>query len=430
MNDTTAAVAATSTDPAAPAAAPVQPRGADRRRGTVASVPIAILALLLASVALVIGVILLHRTDDIAVRLDQARADDLLRDQRSTEREGRLAALEREWRQAQGDGDVSPGAAVVAPADIRRLREQLAMLDIERVLEQAQLQLRLGAAPQVAIDAVTAVDARLSRLASPGALRIQAALHHDLARLRAAPDIDRGAVVARLDPLLTAVDHWHASADAGHMSAQPAGENAANDSSGQGATPRSADSPAAAAGSAVSNAAAPAVTASASAGAQSAAAAPQPGVQPAAPSAAQSAAHAAAQPAAQAAAPTPAARVRAWLAREFGEFMRIREVDTPDALLLAPAQRQLLRDRFRLGVLDLRQAILARDERAVHAEAGALDALLEHYFDPNQPEVAAARAQLKAAAASVEPAAALTLDETLAAVHAARAAADGGVARQ
>jgi uncharacterized protein HemX len=122
---------------------------------------------------------------------------------------------------------------------------------------------------------------------------------------------------------------------------------------------------------------------------------------------------------------TAGARLRAWLAREFGDFMRIREVDTPDALLLAPAQRQLLRDRFRLGVLDLRQAMLARDERAVRAEAGALDALLEHYFDSNQPEVAAARVQLRAAAASVVQAAAVTLDETLAAVHAARATGGG-----
>jgi uncharacterized protein HemX len=121
----------------------------------------------------------------------------------------------------------------------------------------------------------------------------------------------------------------------------------------------------------------------------------------------------------------PAARVRAWLAREFGDFLRIREVDTPEAILLAPAQQQLLRDRFRLGVLDLRQAILARDERAVRAEAGALDALLEHYFDPNQPEVAAAQAQLRLAAAAVVPAATVTLDETLVALHAARAGNDG-----
>jgi len=364
MNDDQAAAAAPK-DRAAAAADPgtgSAPGG--RRPAVTASVPIALLALVIASVALVLGVTLLHRSDDVARRLEQARADDLLRDQRSTERESRLSALEHEWRQAQGDGDVGAGGTV-ASAEIRRRREQLALLDIERLVEQVQLQLRLGAAPAAAIDALTAADARLARLASPLALRVQTALRHDLARLRAAPDIDRGAVVARLDPLLAGVDRWHASADPSHPSTRPA----------------------------------PAV----------------PGVPAAATATAP----------ARTGAESTAARLRAWLSAEFGEFLRIREIDTPDAILLAPAQQQLLRDRFRLGVLDLRQAILARDERAARAEAGALDALLEHYFDPNQPEVAAAQADLRAAAAAAVPGAAVTLDETLTALHAARAGYDG-----
>jgi uncharacterized protein HemX len=384
MNETKAASAAASdnvsprSDPAADARAAAGAAVPERRIAANASVPIAILAFLLASVSLVLGVTLLHRTDDVSQRLEQAHGDDLLRDQRSSERELRLSSLEREWRQAQGDGDVSVGAgAVVAGADIRRRREQLAMLDIERLVEQVQLQLRLGAAPAAALDALTAADARLSRLASPAAQRVQTALRHDLARLRAAPDIDRGAVVARLDPLLSAVDQWHASSDPLHPAARPASGTSAGT-----AVPPLAPAPGAAA--------------SATAGAH-----------------------------APAGGETAAARVRAWLAREFGDFLRIREVDTPEAILLAPAQQQLLRDRFRLGVLDLRQAILARDERAVRAEAGALDALLEHYFDPNQPEVAAAQAQLRLAAAAVMPGATVTLDETLVALHAARAGNDG-----
>ena len=206
---------------------------------------------------------------------------------------------------------------------------------------------------------MTAADERLSRLSGPVAVRVQAALRHDLTRLKAAPDVDRGALVARLDPLLSGVDGWHASADAQHVAARPNPPSVA---------------------------------------------APGP---------------------AAAAAPVPAsvpARVRAWLTRNLGDFLRIREVDTPEAILLGPAQQQLLRDRFRLGVLDLRQAILARDERAVRAEAGALDNLLTHYFDINQPEVAAAAAQLRATAAAALPAASSSLDETLAALHAARAA--------
>jgi uncharacterized protein HemX len=372
MNETKAKPAAeTAAAAGATSAAPAPAAGAAHVRvtGPAAATPIAVLALLVGAAALILAVLLMHRADEAQQRLDQARADDQLRDQRSSQRELRLGALEREWSQAQSDGDVNGagGGAVVASADLRHRREQLALLDIERLAEEVQLQLRLGAPPAAAVEALSAADARLSRLASPAALRVQTALRHDLARLRAAPDVDRSALAAGLDPLLSAVDHWHPSADPLHPTARP-----------------------------------PAVAANA----VPAAAAAGPGTAPSAP--------------AGVAGDSLGARLRAWLGREFGDFLRIREVDPPDALLLAPAQQQLLRDRFRLGVLDLRQAILARDARAARAEAGALDALLEHYFDPNDPDVAAAQAQLRAAAASAAPAVTVSIDETLAALRAAR----------
>ncbi len=103
-------------------------------------------------------------------------------------------------------------------------------------------------------------------------------------------------------------------------------------------------------------------------------------------------------------------------------MLRIREIDTPEALRLGPAQQRLLRDRFRLGILDLREAILARDERTVRAEEAALEVLLTRYFDANQPEVASALALLRASAAAASGGAMPSLDETLAALRAARAA--------
>jgi len=333
--------------PAGSGAAPVPVR-----RG--ANAALALLAFVLAGGALALGVIALHRNDQLTQGLEQVQAARSARDLADAERERRLADLERQWAQARADGDI--GSGVVADAEVRKRREQLAMLDIERLIEQVQLQLRLGTAPALAADALVAADERLARLSGPVAQRVQAALRHDLARLRAAPDIDRAGLVARLDPLLAAVDRWHASADPLHMSARPA--------------PASAPAPAPA---------------------------PPPPV-------------------------GVAARVRAWLASNLGEFLRIREVDTPDALLLGPVQQQLLRDRFRLGLLDLRQAIMAHDERAARAEAAALDTLLTRYFDVNQPEVAAALAQLRDTTLTALPANSGSLDETLAALHAARAA--------
>jgi uroporphyrin-3 C-methyltransferase len=320
-------------------------------------------ALVVAAAALSAALYQVQASRELAHALDQEHADNLARDQRAADRDRRLADIEHQWAQAQADADMAAGP--FTEADLRRRREQLALIDIERVVEQAQLQLRLGAPVGAAIDALAAADARLARLAGAAPLKVQAALRHDLARLKAAPDPDRGLLAARLDPLIAAVDEWHASADATHPMPRPV-------------------PPAA-----------------------------RPG-----------------GPAAGAAPPKESfgAEVRAWIMREFGDLVRIREIDTPEALRLAPVQQQILRDRFRLGILALREALLARDERTIRSEESALEALLAHYFDPNQPGVAAAVAQLRATASAALSAPAPSLDETLAALRAARGANGGAPA--
>jgi uncharacterized protein HemX len=320
-----------------------------------ARVRVAWLAVLLAAAALLLGWLALRHVGELQRSLEQDRAENLARDQRGAERDRQLEALQRQWAQAQSDSDVAAGQ--MGDASLRRRRETLALIDIERVVEQVQLQLRLGAPPSVAVEALTAADARLGRLSGASATRVQTALRHDAARLKALPDLDRGLLASRLDDLFSGVDGWHATADATHPSARP-----------------------------------------------------PPGV------AVASAAHGA--PGADN--DSYGARVRGWIEREFGDLLRIREIETPEALQLGPVQLQLLRDRVRLGILDLREAILTRDARTIHADESALEALLTRYFDPNQPEVSAAIAQLRTTAASVTAGAAPSLDETLGALRAAR----------
>ncbi len=344
---------------------PKPPGTADTRAQTAPTVPIApapdtggtrsiaLAALLLAALALALAIALLFRSNEAARRLEQERAENPAREQRGADSERRIAELERQWARAQAEADVAP--VQVTDAELRRRRDQLALLDIERVVEQAQLQLRLGTGAGAAIDALSAADARLARLGSATAQRVQSALRHDLARLRASPDIDRGTLAARLDPLLGAVDGWRASSELGRAASR-------------------------------------------------APAAPVP-VRPA-----------------DRSGESAGARLRSWLGGEFGDLLRIREVDTPEALLLGPVQQQILRDRFRLGVLDLRQAILARDERAIRTEESTLELLLTRYFDPGQTGVSAALAQLRATLAAALPGAPLSLDETMGALRAARGA--------
>jgi uroporphyrin-3 C-methyltransferase/uroporphyrinogen III methyltransferase/synthase len=108
---------------------------------------------------------------------------------------------------------------------------------------------------------------------------------------------------------------------------------------------------------------------------------------------------AAVRPAAGAVASPPPAttwsRLRAWLGQEFGDLVRIREVDTPEALLLNGPQQQLVRHQLKLRLLDARQALLMRSDPLYRADLTEAQALLVRYFDLRAPAAAGAQAQLK-----------------------------------
>ncbi len=118
-----------------------------------------------------------------------------------------------------------------------------------------------------------------------------------------------------------------------------------------------------------------------------------------------------------------AARVRAWFAREFGDLVRIREVDTPEALLLSTAQQQLVRHRVRLRLLDARLALLARNDRLFRADLAEAQALIARYFDTRHPAAANAMLQLRQIAGATLSVELPALNDSLGALRALRPAA-------
>jgi uroporphyrin-3 C-methyltransferase/uroporphyrinogen III methyltransferase/synthase len=116
---------------------------------------------------------------------------------------------------------------------------------------------------------------------------------------------------------------------------------------------------------------------------------------------------------------------RTWdaLQRELGEYrdlIRIRIVDTPDAMLLGQQQQMLVRQQLRLRLLNARQALLGRNDRLYRADLAEAQTLLNRYFDVRQRDTAAALAsmkQLASAALSVETP---NLNDSVAAVRAVR----------
>ena len=114
------------------------------------------------------------------------------------------------------------------------------------------------------------------------------------------------------------------------------------------------------------------------------------------------------------------------VARDFWEEMkglvRIRELETPDTALLAPAQSYFLRENLKLRLLAARMALLARDEATFREDLRATQAWVAKYFDPKAKATLAALTALKQIADSPIAIGVPDINTSLAAVRTARAA--------
>ena len=113
-------------------------------------------------------------------------------------------------------------------------------------------------------------------------------------------------------------------------------------------------------------------------------------------------------------------------ARDFWEEMkglvRIRDLETTDAPLLAPSQIYFLRENLRLRLLSARVALAARDEPSFREDLRAAQAWIVKYFDPRAKPTTVALATLKQVAETPVAIAVPDINASLAAVRTARAA--------
>jgi uncharacterized protein HemX len=130
-----------------------------------------------------------------------------------------------------------------------------------------------------------------------------------------------------------------------------------------------------------------------------------------------------AEPAPEAPPPPPPGawqRLRAWIAAEFGELVRIHEVAAPEALLLNAEQEKLIRQQLKLRLLGARVALLARTDRLFRSDIENAQTLLALYFEPRQPAVANAATTLRQLNATALAFELPTLADSQAAVRIAR----------
>jgi uncharacterized protein HemX len=107
---------------------------------------------------------------------------------------------------------------------------------------------------------------------------------------------------------------------------------------------------------------------------------------------------------------------------EMKGLVRIRELDTAEPQLLAPAQAYFLRENLKLRLLAARVSLLARDEATFREDLRTSQAWISRYFDAKSRPASLALASLKQIADAPVAIAASDINASLAAVRTARAA--------
>ena len=80
---------------------------------------------------------------------------------------------------------------------------------------------------------------------------------------------------------------------------------------------------------------------------------------------------------------------------EIRQLVRVRTVETPDALLLSPTQAYYARENLKLRLLNARLALLSRNESAFRSDLIAAQDTIARYFDTRAKQTQTAQAMLK-----------------------------------
>ncbi len=236
--------------------------------------------------------------------------------------------------------------------ELSRNRDDWALAEIEQVLSTASQQLQLAGNVQGAIIALQNAESRLSRSDKPQFIVIRRAIANDLERLKTLPVVDLTGIALRLDSIITQVDSLPLLSDE------------------------------------------------------------KPVLPVIPPKTSRRAVKEATQPkSAQADKPSEASdwladlenKWDSWTSEMWGEIrqlIRVRNVDTPDALLLSPTQAYYVRENLKLRLLNARLALLARNETAFSSDLNAAQDAITRYFDTRARQTQTTQALLRQVQAS------------------------------
>ena len=250
--------------------------------------------------------------------------------------------------------------------DLSKNRDEWALTEIEQVLSTASQQLQLAGNVPGALIALQNADRSLSRSDKPQFITIRRAIGRDMEKLKALPSVDSTGVALRLDAVIAQIDSLPMLSD--ETPALPA----APEKPGKAKPVRDA------------------------AGKLVGPPAPEPMLQ----------------------------KVRdgfnTWsgdMWADVRQLIRIRRVDTPEALMLSPTQSYFLRENVKLRLLNARMALLSRNETAFRNDLIAAQDALAKYFDTRAKSTQTAQALLRQVQGSNLAIEMPTLSDSLAAVR-------------
>lgn len=228
--------------------------------------------------------------------------------------------------------------------DLSKNRDDWALAEIEQVLSTASQQLQLAGNVRGALIALQNADARLSRSDKPQFITIRRAIAHDIETLRALPVVDLTGLALRLDSAIGQVDGMPLLADEKPVQPLTQPKNA-----------RRAKNLDAASGSARHSASGNWLN-------------------------------------------TLEDKWQSWSSEmwsEIRQLIRVRNVETPEALLLSPTQAYFARENLKLRLLNARLALLARNESAFRSDLIAAQDTIARYFDTRAKQTQTVQALLR-----------------------------------
>jgi uroporphyrin-3 C-methyltransferase/uroporphyrinogen III methyltransferase/synthase len=226
--------------------------------------------------------------------------------------------------------------------DLSKSRDEWALSEVEQVLSTASQQLQLAGNVQGALIALQNADRSLSRSDKPQFIIVRRAIASDLEKLKATPSVDLAGVALRLDSVIAQVDKLPLlSGEKPLLPATPVreqrGTQAASATSGASNAPLGIGA-------------------------------------------------------------RMLATWRNWSEEmwdDVRQLIRVRSVDTPEALMLSPDQNYFVRENLKLRLLNARLALLSRDETTFAGDLNAAQETLGKYFDTRARSTQQAQAALR-----------------------------------